>query len=77
MRILISGGCGFIGHHIVEHLLKNTDWDIVIWDRYDVSGNINRLTETDTWVKYKNRVRILFADLKAAPNPWLIRNGQG
>jgi len=32
-RILITGGAGFAGHHLVEHLLKNTDWDIVIIDK--------------------------------------------
>ena len=24
--ILITGGCGFIGHHFVEHIYVNTDW---------------------------------------------------
>ncbi len=33
MRILITGGAGFIGHHFCEHILKNTDWEIVILDR--------------------------------------------
>jgi len=32
-RILITGASGFIGHHIVEHILKNTDWEIVTIDR--------------------------------------------
>lgn len=40
MRILITGGCGFIGHHVVEHFLKNTKWEIVILDKltYAASG---------------------------------------
>lgn len=32
MKVLITGGCGFIGHHIVNHILINTDWDIDIID---------------------------------------------
>jgi dTDP-glucose 4,6-dehydratase len=32
-RILITGGAGFIGSHIVEHIYKHTDWDIVIIDK--------------------------------------------
>lgn len=40
MKVLITGGCGFVGHHIVEHFLKNTDWDIYTFDKltYAASG---------------------------------------
>ena len=40
MKILITGGCGFIGHHVVEHFLKTTKWEIVIFDKltYAASG---------------------------------------
>ncbi len=31
-RILITGGAGFFGHHLVEHILKNTDYEIVVID---------------------------------------------
>lgn len=31
-RLLLTGGCGFIGHHFAEHVHKNTDWYIVIVD---------------------------------------------
>jgi dTDP-glucose 4,6-dehydratase len=38
--ILITGGCGFIGHHIIEHFLKTTDWNIIVFDKltYASSG---------------------------------------
>jgi len=32
-KVIISGGCGFIGHHVIEHLLIKTDWDIVVLDK--------------------------------------------
>lgn len=40
MKVLITGGCGFVGHHFVEHFLKQTDWDIITFDKltYAASG---------------------------------------
>ena len=68
MRVLITGGAGFIGHHLCEHILRNTDWEIVSLDRLDTSGNLNRLADLPVWQKEKQRVRIVFHDLKAAIN---------
>ena len=31
--VLITGGCGFIGHHIVEHILRKTSWNIIVLDK--------------------------------------------
>lgn len=46
MKILITGGCGFAGSHVIEHVLKNTDWEIVIFDKltYAASG-LDRMRE--------------------------------
>jgi nucleoside-diphosphate-sugar epimerase len=32
MKILVTGGCGFAGHHLIEHLLTNTDSEILVLD---------------------------------------------
>ena len=42
-KVLITGGAGFISHHLIYFLIKNTDWNIVSLDRLDYSGNLNRL----------------------------------
>lgn len=51
--VLITGGAGFIGAHIIEGVLKNTDWNIVILDRLDISGNLERLRDIEIWEKRK------------------------
>jgi dTDP-glucose 4,6-dehydratase len=69
MRVLITGGAGFIGSHLIEHVLKNTDWNIVCLDRLDTSGNLNRLSEIlDISPSYKKRFNFVWHDLKAEIN---------
>jgi dTDP-glucose 4,6-dehydratase len=63
-RILITGGAGFIGHHVVEHILKNTDWQIVVLDRLTyASRGLNRLRDIQAFDD--RRVLTLTADLAA------------
>lgn len=70
-RVLVTGGAGFIAHHLVSQILKTTDWEIVTLDRLDFSGNLNRLHDIlqDFSEKDKSRVKVVFHDLKAAINP--------
>ena len=42
-KILISGGAGFIGHHVIYNLLKETDYEITSIDRLDYSGSYSRI----------------------------------
>ena len=69
-KILITGGAGFIAHHIIAHIIKNTDWEIVTIDRLDISGNLNRLSEVfeQFSINEKKRLKIVFHDLKAEIN---------
>jgi dTDP-glucose 4,6-dehydratase len=69
-KVLITGGAGFIAHHIIAHIIKNTDWEIVTLDRLDLSGNLNRLHEilSEFSVEDKKRLKIVFHDLKAEIN---------
>lgn len=66
-KILVSGGVGFIGTHILKYILETTDWEIVCLDRYDTSGNINRLPEFVT-EEQKKRIKVVYHDLKAPIN---------
>lgn len=63
MKILVTGGCGFIGHHFIEHVYKNTDWDIIIIDKLSYASNgFNRLRDTNISNDTK-RVKIFTCDL--------------
>lgn len=45
-RLLITGGCGFLGSHLVEHFLKTTDYEIVILDKLTyASSGFDRLRD--------------------------------
>jgi dTDP-glucose 4,6-dehydratase len=72
-KVLITGGAGFIGSQLIEHLLKNTDWSIVTVDRLDTSGNIERLTDMEIWKTEKHRVKFFYWDLRAEINDSFAR----
>lgn len=42
-KILITGSAGFAGSHLVEHILKNTNWDIVGLDSFRHRGDSLRV----------------------------------
>ena len=69
-NVLITGGAGFIAHHIIAHMIKNTDWNIITIDRLDISGNLNRLHDIlkDFSTEEKKRLKVVFHDLKAEIN---------
>ena len=73
--ILVTGGAGFIGHHFIEHILVNTDWNIVNLDRLDFSGNYNRLHELSESHSpdVMKRLRCIFHDLRAEINPHVAK----
>ena len=77
-KVLITGGAGFIAHHLIGHILETTDWEIITLDRLDYSGNLNRLH--DLMISFmpetKRRVKIVHHDLKAELNP-LVRSEIG
>ena len=60
--VLITGGCGFIGHHFVEHIFLKTDWNIIVLDKLTyASHGLERLRNTGTLDN--ERVKIFTYDL--------------
>ena len=75
-NVLITGGAGFIAHHLIYYLLNNTGWNIVSLDRLDYSGNLNRLDSilSKLTIKQKSRIKVVFHDLKSEINPWIKKD---
>jgi len=67
-KLLLTGSAGFVGSHIVEGILKNTDWEIVGLDRLDACADLGRLLDIGIWEKEKHRVKFVWWDLKSSIN---------
>ena len=70
MRVLVTGGAGFIGHHVIAEMVQKTDWQVISLDRLDYSGNLNRLSNVlEQSAVAPHRVKVVHHDLKAPINP--------
>lgn len=44
-RVLLTGASGFAGSHVLEHILTNTDWDVVCIASWKHKGTPERIEE--------------------------------
>jgi len=74
-RVLVTGGAGFVGHHLIRRMLKHPDIQVISLDRLDFSGNLNRLAELglEFGAEEMRRLRIIFHDLRAEINSQLAK----
>jgi dTDP-glucose 4,6-dehydratase len=61
MRILVTGAAGFVGHHVVEHLLRLTEHEVVALVSFRHSGCPLRLAH----LQEHGRLSICYHDLRA------------
>jgi len=54
MRILVTGGCGFIGSHFIRTVFKERpDWEVVNLDALTYAGNLTNTLDIQTHPNYK------------------------
>lgn len=65
-KVLITGVGGFVAHHTLIHLLKNTDWEFVVTDSFRHIGISPRLREVfNELPDERHRVKVVVHDLVA------------
>lgn len=62
MKILVTGGCGFIGHHLIEYILNTTVHNLIVVDKLSyASKGLSRLEDINA--VGNDRVKIITWDL--------------
>jgi dTDP-glucose 4,6-dehydratase len=52
MKILVTGGAGFIGSNYVRHVLAHTDDEVTVYDALTYAGNLSTLRDVDDSPRY-------------------------
>ncbi|UVM72902.1 dTDP-glucose 4,6-dehydratase [Pseudomonas alvandae] len=63
MRILITGGAGFIGSALIRHLIGHTDHQVLNLDKLTYAGNLESLSSID----HDSRYEFVQADIVDQP----------
>jgi dTDP-glucose 4,6-dehydratase len=54
MKLLITGGAGFIGSAVVRHVIAKTDWSVANVDKLTYAGNLESLAEARTSNRHRH-----------------------
>ena len=55
MKILVTGGAGFIGSALIRHIINDTSHDVINLDKLTYAGNILSLDSIKNSKRYRER----------------------
>ena len=53
IKLLITGGAGFIGSAVIRHIINNTDYSVVNVDKLTYAGNLDSISNIEDDPRYK------------------------
>lgn len=71
--VILTGASGFVGSHVLEHLLVNTNWDIICIESFRHKGVAERITDSKHYKKNDKRVTVYTHDLTTPFSEVLIQ----
>lgn len=77
-RVFLTGAGGFVGSHVLRHILMNTDWEVITPVTFKHQGKNDRIASAlegnDSW---QQRVSVIMLDLSAPiDHPTIDRIGR-
>lgn len=77
MRVLLTGASGFVGSHVLRHLLTHTDWNVVCPVSFKHKGLPARVVSAVWDTDWGGRVDIVHWDMRAPADPITLHDVDG
>jgi dTDP-glucose 4,6-dehydratase len=77
MHVLLTGASGFVGSHVLRHLLANTDWEITCPVSFRHKGLPARIASAVCDTDWSERVHVVHWDMRAPADPLTLHQFEG